>query len=68
MERIDGTLDGAPGTFVVQHSALSTQSGDKLTVSIVPGSGTDALKTITGSMDISVDADGGHHYSISYEL
>lgn len=68
MERIDGALDGATGTFVVQHSALSTQSGDKLAVSIVPGSGTGELKGITGSIDISVDDGGGHHYSISYEL
>lgn len=68
MERIDGALDGATGTFVVQHSALSTQSGDKLEVSIVPGSGTGELKGITGSIDISVDDGGGHHYSISYEL
>ncbi|HEX2052446.1 MAG TPA: DUF3224 domain-containing protein [Actinomycetota bacterium] len=68
MERIDGTLDGATGTFVVQHWALSSKDGDKLTVNVVPGSGTAALEGITGTMEISVDEGGGHHYSLSYDL
>lgn len=68
MERIDGALNGVPGTFVVQHSAVGTAEGDRLAVAVVPGSGTAGLAGITGSMAISVDEGGGHSYSFTYEL
>ena len=68
MERIDGTLNGAKGTFVVQHTALSSSEGDRLTVAVVPNSGTGQLTGITGAMAISVDEGGGHSYSFEYEL
>lgn len=68
MERIDGSLNGVEGTFVVQHSAVSTPEGDRLTVTVVPGSGTAGLAGITGTIQIAVDEGGGHSYSIAYSL
>ncbi|HVL52339.1 MAG TPA: DUF3224 domain-containing protein [Actinomycetota bacterium] len=68
MERIDGRLNGSAGTFVVQHSAVSSKDGDRLTVVVVPDSGTAGLAGITGTMEISVDDGGGHNYSFTYSL
>lgn len=68
MERIDGSLNQAKGTFVVQHTAVSSKDGDRLTVTVVPDSGTGGFVGITGTMDISVDAGGGHSYIFDYSL
>lgn len=48
-ERIDGSLDGRQGTFVIQHGGLA--DGDEQTTfgSIVPGSGTGRLIGIAGT-------------------
>ncbi|MGI5326159.1 DUF3224 domain-containing protein [Actinomadura nitritigenes] len=47
-ERIEGTIDGRKGTFVIQHFGLA--DGDEQTShgSIVPGSGTGDLAGISG--------------------
>ena len=69
MERLDGTVDGAAGTFVVMHSATHVMDGkEHISVTVVPGSGTAGFQGISGSIDISVDEDGGHSYTLSYEL
>ncbi|MEX0791255.1 MAG: DUF3224 domain-containing protein [Actinomycetota bacterium] len=69
MERLDGTVGGASGTFVVMHSATQVMDGEEwLKVNIVPGSGTAGLTGITGSMNIVVTEDGGHTYELIYEL
>lgn len=68
MERLDGTVGGASGTFVVMHSASQVMNGSEwLKVDIVPGSGTAGLTGITGSMKITVTEDGGHTYELIYE-
>jgi hypothetical protein len=69
MERIDGSLNGVSGTFVVMHSASQIMNGEEwIKVNVVPGSGTAGLEGITGSMNIVVTEDGGHTYSIDYNL
>ncbi|CAN5845542.1 hypothetical protein BH23ACT12_BH23ACT12_16530 [soil metagenome] len=69
MERLDGTMGGASGTFVVMHSASQVTNGDEwLKVNIVAGSGTAGFTGITGSINIVVTEDGGHTYSIEYHL
>jgi hypothetical protein len=67
IERIDGTLDGRVGSFVVTHLATSTGDGRSLEIAIVAGSGTDALAGITGRMTIHVEG-GRHTYEIDYTL
>jgi hypothetical protein len=69
MERIDGTVGGVSGTFVVMHSASQIMNGEEwIKVTVVPGSGTAGLEGITGSMNIVVTEDGGHTYSLDYNL
>lgn len=47
-ERIEGTLDGRHGTFVIQHSGLADGDDQSSGGSIVPNSGTDGLTGISG--------------------
>lgn len=68
MERIEGTLGGRAGAFVVQHNAVDDRGEQSLSVTVVPGSGTGELAGIRGRMDIAIDADGGHSYTFDYRL
>ena len=65
VERIQGTLDGRRGTFVVLHTGLMSRGAPSLTIQIVPDSGTGELRGITGKMSIEI-ADGKHFYELDY--
>ncbi len=67
IERVKGTLAGRCGTFVLQHRGVMTRGARSLSVTVVPDSGTDQLKGISGEMDIQI-VDGKHFYELSYEL
>lgn len=47
-ERIEGTLDGRQGTFVIQHSGLAAGTDRSSRGNIVPASGTGELVDISG--------------------
>lgn len=47
-ERIEGTLDGRRGTFVIQHNGVAEGSERSSDGVIVPASGTEALSGISG--------------------
>jgi hypothetical protein len=59
MEQVTGTLAGHTGSFALQHSGLMENGGYKLTVTVVPGSGTGELAGIAGTMNIII-ANGKH--------
>jgi Protein of unknown function (DUF3224) len=67
IERVVGTLDGRAGSFVLQHSGTMTRGVPQLTVSVVPDSGTGALKEIAGTMTIDI-VGGKHLYTLDYRL
>jgi hypothetical protein len=67
IEVVTGVLNGKSGSFALQHSATMDQSGAKMSVIIVPGSGTGDLKGITGTFGIEI-ANGQHSYSLDYSL
>jgi len=67
IEVVTGSLDGKKGTFALQHMATMDQNGPKLSVIIVPGSGTGELKGISGTFDIKI-ANGQHSYDLDYRL
>ena len=67
IEVFTGTLGGKPGTFALQHFATMDHSERKMTVIVVPGSGTGALKGIAGTFTIDIK-DGQHFYDLSYTL
>ena len=67
MEQVTGTLHGRTGAFALQHSGTMTRGTPKLTVSVVPDSGTGELEGLAGEMDIIV-AGGKHSYELRYHL
>jgi hypothetical protein len=67
MERVTGTLGGKKGSFVLQHSATMTRGVPELSVTVVPDSGTDELKGLSGTMKIIIEA-GKHSYEFDYKL
>jgi Protein of unknown function (DUF3224) len=62
MERVTGTLKGRNGSFVLLHHATMTRGTPELAISVVPDSGTGELRGLSGSMRVSVAADGAHSY------
>jgi Protein of unknown function (DUF3224) len=67
IEVVTGVLNGRKGSFALQHTATMDQSGPKMSVIIVPGSGTDELKGISGTLEIR-NANGRHSWDLEYAL
>jgi hypothetical protein len=67
IERVNGTLHGRAGTFVLQHSGTMTRGKGELSVSVVPDSGTGELKGLSGRMTIEI-IEGRHLYGFDYSF
>lgn len=67
MERIEGTLDGRSGSFIIQHAGTMSGASQELTIKIVPDSGTEELLGISGAMTIKIEG-GKHFYLFDYHL
>ena len=67
IERLNATLQGRAGTFVLQHTGTMTRGTQDLTITVVPDSGTGELTGLAGKMTIKV-ADGKHFYEFDYTL
>ena len=67
MERVTGTLHGKRGTFALQHSGVMTRGEGKLTITVVPDSGTGDLTGLAGTMTIDI-SNGKHSYTFEYTL
>lgn len=67
MECVTGTLAGRDGTFVLQHTATMHRGTNRLSIQVVPQSGTGALAGLSGTFAIVI-ADGKHSYEFDYEL
>jgi hypothetical protein len=67
MEVVTGKLDGKSGSFALQHLATMDAGGQKMQISVVPGSSTGELKGITGVFTIVI-ANGQHSYDFEYAL
>jgi hypothetical protein len=67
MERVNGTLGGRTGTFVLQHSGTMTRGEPQLSVSVVPDSGTGELVGIAGKLTIKI-VEKKHFYEFEYTL
>ncbi|MFI6028607.1 DUF3224 domain-containing protein [Amycolatopsis magusensis] len=63
-ERLDVSIDGRKGGFVLQHAAFD----DSFELKILPGSGVGELAGITGSAMITKHEDGSHTLDLDYEL
>jgi hypothetical protein len=67
IEQVTGTLSGHAGSFALQHSGSMEGGSYKLSVAVVPGSGTGQLKGISGTLTIII-ASGKHSYTFDYTL
>ena len=67
IEVVTGTLAGKQGSFALQHTATMDRTGSKMSVIIIPGSGTAGLKGIAGTFLIQIE-DGRHSYDLEYTL
>ena len=67
LERVQGTLAGRRGGFVLQHSGSMQGGSQALTITVVPGSGTGDLVGLSGTFHITI-RDGQHSYRFDYAL
>ncbi len=67
IEKVDGTLNGRRGTFVLQHNATMDKGVGTLNIIVVPDSGTAKLTGLKGNLNI-IRKDGKHFYEFDYEL
>jgi Protein of unknown function (DUF3224) len=67
IEVVAGTLQGKHGSFALQQMATMDSNGSRISITIVPGSGTGELKGIAGTFTIQV-AEGRHSYELEYTL
>lgn len=68
LERVEGSLQGRRGTFALLHMGTMTGSTPWARWPIVPGSGTGALKGISGEGRIEIDTHGAHTLFLDYQL
>lgn len=67
LERVEGTLDGRAGAFVLQHVGAIVGGVSWLELSVVAGSGTGGLAGLTGSGTIE-HTEAGAHLDLDYDL
>ena len=72
IEQVTGTLPddqgkGRNGSFILQHTGTMTRGEPKLSVIVVPDSGTGQMVGLTGQMKIDI-VDGKHFYDFEYSL
>jgi hypothetical protein len=67
LERITGTLLGKKGSFCMQHSSTMARGVPEQRITVIPDSGTDELKGLSGSMVIDI-VEKQHHYTFDLTL
>ena len=67
IERVEGTLGGRQGSFVLQHSGSMAHGGQSLTITVVPDSGTGELLGLEGTFKVIMES-GQHFYEFEYGL
>jgi hypothetical protein len=66
IERVEGTLGGKSGSFLLQHYGILDRSRPEQKVAVIPDSETGELASITGQM--SIDQAANHAYVFSYDF
>lgn len=67
VERVEGTLAGKRGSFMLVHRGEMRQGAQTLLITVVPDSGTGELQGLSGEFDIRI-TDGQHFYEFRYTL
>ena len=67
IEEFVGKINGKNGDFTLLHSGFMNADSQSLDITILKGSGTGELATISGKMDITKESDK-HFYKLDYNL
>ena len=67
LERVTGSVDGQVGSFALLHRGVMDRGAQELSITIVPGSGTEALSGIAGVFHLTIES-GVHRYDLEYSL
>lgn len=68
IETVRGRLGERQGSFALQQLGLMSAGSQTLHYVVVPGSGTEQLLGITGTLQLTVEGDGIHRYELDYQL
>jgi hypothetical protein len=70
LERVEGSLAGHDGSFVLRHEAVHDASSVTGTVSVVPGLGTGGLENLRGEARLEIKGHGeeGYELVLAYDL
>lgn len=68
IQRLEGTLGGVPGSFVVQADGEFVDGEARSRWQVIEGSGTDGLAGLTGSGQSAATSTPPGHFSLDYEL
>lgn len=67
MEFVQGSVGGRTGGFALQQYGTMLAGQAQQVYEIVPGSGTDELLGLSGTIDLDL-GDGTHRYTLNYDL
>ncbi|HVS14301.1 MAG TPA: DUF3224 domain-containing protein [Thermoanaerobaculia bacterium] len=67
IERVEGTLHGRRGSFLLQHRGTMGHGEQRLEITVVPDSGTGELVGLAGSLEVII-AGGEHSYILELTL
>jgi len=68
VERVTGKVRGRQGSFSLVHRGVMTNGEQELSITVVPGSGTEDFQGFVGGVTIRIDPDGKHFYVLSGTL
>lgn len=68
VERFEGSVNGHRGSFVLQHSALAAPDPVAPSWVVMPDAAGGELRGLTGRGEIVITPDGGHTFTLDYEL
>ncbi|WP_372872304.1 DUF3224 domain-containing protein [Shewanella sp.] len=67
VEEFSGSVAGKQGSFTLIHSGFMSADRQTLDIYVLPGSGTDELVSISGTLEI-IQKEGTHSYIFHYQL
>lgn len=67
-ERVEGVADGRRGSFILRHNAFLADGGAESEVVVMTSSGTGELTGLSGTAGIDRHEDGGHTFTLDYEI
>lgn len=67
VERVTCTIGERKGSFVLQHFGIMDRGKPSLNIAVIPDTGTDGFKGISGTFTIKIEG-GKHYYTFEYTL